>query len=133
MKMLTEQYLSYGRRNHDHNTPPSERRLAESRVLLFLAFCEGRGVEKLSDIVQAHYNAWIQELGVLRKSPWTIYKHQLILKVFARRRQLRIRVKPNLPRQLANREKRVRNILDAMPDLTDRQKDRILEALKEIL
>ena len=133
MQSLREQYLAMGKRNHGHDIPEGERRVAETRVHGFLEHCGARGVRRLEDIRQEHYASFIRSLGSRGRSAWTIYKYQLAIRRMAMRRRLRIKINACLPRQQENRRKMILGALDNVSGLTTDQRRWILKALDGVI
>jgi len=129
---LTEQYLSAGKRNHDHNRRSGEVRLRKARVLKFLAHCEALGVRSLPGIQREHYMSYIQELIRSGRSAWTIYRHQAALQEFCRRRRLRFRVNPSRGKRRDKRIRKIEQALDRIPDLKPDDRQKVIEALRDV-
>jgi hypothetical protein len=131
---LIEQYLRHGRRNHDHGTPDTERRVQEARVCEFLCFCTAQGVRRLQGIEQRHIALFIEELQVHRElSDWTIYKYRLSLQTFARRRGIRIKVLPSMLKAKQRKMQKVEQALTSIAGLPPELRAQILDVLRDTL
>lgn len=129
---LIEQYLSAGKRNHDHDRPPGEIRLRKARVLKFLTHCEVCGVRSLEGIQHEHYASFIQELFRSGRSTWTIYRYQMALQEFCRRRRLRFRVHPSLGKRRERQIRKIESHLDRITDLSPVLRQEIIQALRRV-
>lgn len=94
---LISEYLKQGPRNHKHSMPDTERRTQESRVGEFLIYCMALHVPRIQAIEQKHVAGFLNELQRRNLSHWTIYKYGLTLRTFAKRRGVRIKIRPTLP------------------------------------
>ena len=94
---LISEYLQHGPRNHRHSMSATERRTQESRVCEFLYYCMALHVPRIQAIEQKHVAGFLSELRRRNLSHWTIYKYGLTLRTFAKRRGVKIKLRPTLP------------------------------------
>jgi|YNPMSStandDraft_2_1061718.scaffolds.fasta_scaffold64461_1 site-specific recombinase XerD len=101
----------------------------KNRVLKFLAFCENLGVQRIQDIIEQHYRAFVESV-LVNLSTETKRKYLLALREFFDRAHLNIKI--NVQRNVkTTKNKKLQRILKILgiTEISDQQKNELLKLL----
>jgi len=128
---LTQEYNKnlriYLRKKSDTSKKSENQR--KNKVLVFLRYCETKGIKRIEDISESNYRSFVSEY-LNNKSTETKRKYLLSLREFFTRAHLNIVIntKNNISR---TKEKKLSKILDILNinDINQQQKEAILKLL----